>query len=83
MIKYVWNKIKKALGLDTVGTIVKARIKMISGLISAGVASVASFSFLPFLTDNINWMVLAGIAAYLFIDGVFDEVIRRWNAQDI
>lgn len=79
----LWEMIKSALGLDSVGTIVKARLKMLGGLISAGMTAVASYSFLPFLTDSVNWMAMAAVSAYLFIDGMVDEFIRRYNATDV
>jgi hypothetical protein len=79
MIKWI----KKVSGWSSVGTIFKARMEQLGGLIMAGVASVSAFSFLPYLTDTINWKVLLAIGAYMFITGVVGEIVRKANAKDV
>lgn len=75
--------IKKFIGWDSVGTIVKARLEMLSGAIMAGVASLAAFNFLPYLTDAVNTKMLLVLSGYAFVTGFITELVRRKNASDV
>lgn len=71
----------KLFGLNTVGTIIKSRIEMISGALVAGIAAVASYGWVPYVTETIDPIKLAIIAGIVGINGAVTEYIRRWNAE--
>lgn len=75
--------ISKWSGWAEAGSIFKSRMEMLSGIVMAGVASVAAFSFIPFLTEGVDWKIMAAIAAYLFVTGAVGEIVRRHNATDL
>lgn len=75
--------LSKSIGWDKVGTIVKARLEMVAGVVMAGVASVAAFNFIPYLTGTVNTTMLYTLGGYAFVMGVVSEIVRRWNAKDI
>jgi hypothetical protein len=77
------DMIKKFFAWDSVGTIVKSRLEMIGAAIAAGVAAIASYGWIPYVTDTIEPMKLAIIAAIVGVNGAVTEFVRRWNAKDI
>lgn len=77
------KSLKKFIGWDSVGTILKARLEMIAGVVMAGVTSLAAFNFIPYLTGTVDKVVLGTLAAYAFLTGVVGEITRRWNAKDV
>jgi hypothetical protein len=74
---------KKLIGWDSVGTILKARLEMIAGMVMAGVTSMAAFNFIPYLTGTVDKWMLGTLAAYAFLTGVVGEITRRYNATDV
>jgi hypothetical protein len=79
----MFNIIKNWSGWAEAGTIFKARMEMLGGLITAGLASVAAFSFIPYISGTVDWKILAAIAGYLFVTGAVGEYVRRYNATDL
>lgn len=72
---------KSLIGWDTVGTIVKSRIEMIGAAMVAGIAAVASFGWIPYVTDTVKPTTLAIVAGVVFVNGAVTEFIRRYNAE--
>lgn len=75
---------KKLLGLDTVGTVIKARVEAIGSILVAGITSLAAFNFLPYLTgESVNLKVILPVAGYVFLSAVGTEIIRKYKAKDL
>jgi hypothetical protein len=82
MLSKTWNKIKDWSGWDKAGTIVKARLETLAGLISAAFAGLLAFDWMPFFTNgDIDWKKVAVISTYLVASGVITEVVRRRGAN--
>ena len=75
--------IKDWSGWSTAGSIVKARVEQLIGLVMAGTASLMAFDYMPFLQETVNWTHLAMVSGYLFVSGVVGEITRRWNTKTV
>jgi len=73
----------KLFGLDTVGTIIKSRLEMVGGALVAGIAAIASYGWIPYVTETISPVKLAIIAGIVGINGAVTEYIRRYNSKDV
>lgn len=56
MLSKVWKKIKDWSGWSVAGSIVKARAEQLFGLVTAGLAGLMAYDWMPFISDKINWV---------------------------
>lgn len=77
----MFNIFTKTLGLDTVGTIIKSRLEMIGSAITVGIAAVAQYGWVPYITDAATPKTMGLVAAVVFVNGLVTEIIRRYNSN--
>lgn len=80
-ITNLWKKVKDWSGWSLAGTVFKARVEQITGLILAGMASLMAFDFMPYLNQAVDWFHVAIVAGYMFATGVVGEIVRKANTQ--
>lgn len=84
MLRNLVKRIKSWSGWDKAGTIVKARVETFVGVLTAGIAGLAAFDWMPYFTgENINLKTLGIMAGYLVVSGILTEIIRRRGAKDL
>lgn len=80
----MFNMIKNWSGWTEAGTIFKARMEMFGSALAAGVAALASYNFLPYLTaDKVDLRSVLIVSAYIGVSAMVTEYVRRYNATDI
>ena len=84
MFKKLWNKIKDWSGWSTAGSIFLARLHAMSGF---AIGVIGGLNWTPLLSLDLSSAIASktflAVGGVILLQGIFAEVVRRHNAQDI
>lgn len=84
-LKAAWQKLKDFFGWSDGGTIFKARLTMLFGILTGifGAIDWSPFMALDFSATSFSWKQVMGLGIVTFFKGLIDEIVRRYKATDL